>query len=95
MALTVRGRRTAYDNIAAGAATGREMTIAGETVSRQEVYGGGHVVSTSDGEQFITKIAADTVSASDAAAQGIENLVGGEDPGDEALATSDFPGFSS
>jgi len=95
MALTVRGRRTAYDNIAAGEAAGREMTINGNTVSRQEVYGGGHVVSTSDGEQDITKIVADTVSASDAGAQGIENLVVAEDPGDEALATSDHPGFSS
>jgi len=35
------------------------------------------------------------VSASDAGAQGIENLVVAEDPGDEALATSDHPGFSS
>ena len=33
MARTIRGRRTAFDNIAAGSATGPERTIAGDSVS--------------------------------------------------------------
>jgi hypothetical protein len=40
MAFTLRGRRTAFDNIAVGSATGRERTISGgggETVTQ---YGG-------------------------------------------------------
>ena len=92
---TIRGRRAAYDNIAAGEAAGKEMTILGNTVSKHEVYGGGFVVSTSDGDHAITKIVADTVSTSDAAFQGPENMTVGVDPTDEALATSDHPGFSS
>jgi hypothetical protein len=95
MSTTIRGRRAAYDNIASGEATGRELTILGDTASNQEVYGGGFVNSTSNNERHITKIAADTVSTSDAGVQGPENLVAGEDPGNEALATSDFPGFTS
>lgn len=95
MALTVRGRRTAYDNIANGSAAGRELTIAGDTVSKQEMYGGGYMVSTSNNEHQITNIANDGVSTSDSDVQNVENLVVAEDPGDEALATSDFPGFTS
>lgn len=95
MTVTIRGRRTAYDNIANGSATGRELTIAGDTVSKQEMYGGGYMVSTSNNEHQITNIANDGVSTSDSDVQNIENLVPAEDPGDEALATSDFPGFTS
>lgn len=96
MSVTLRGRRTAYDNIAAGSATGRELTIAGDTVSKQEVYGGGYMTSTSNNEHDITNIAGpDGVSTSDSDFQGPENLVAAEDPGDEALATSDNPGFTS
>lgn len=73
MSVTRRGRRTAYDNIAAGSATGRELTIAGDTVSLQEVYGGGYVVSTSNNEHDITNISADGVSTSNAA-PGPENM---------------------
>lgn len=92
MALTVRGKRTAYDNIAAGSATGRELTIAGNTVSKQERYGGGYNVSTSNYEHAITKIVADTVSASDAAVQGPENMTAAVDPTDENTGSSNTAG---
>ena len=49
MAVTLRLRRTAYDNIAAGAATGVERTFT-DTVSRFERYGGGYYTSTSNGD---------------------------------------------
>jgi hypothetical protein len=97
MSITLRGRRVAFDNIAAGAAIStRENTILGESTSVVEVYGGGTLTSTSTGEMNITNIAVDAgVSTSDAEFQGPENLVVAEDPGNEALATSDFPGFTS
>jgi hypothetical protein len=97
MSVTLRGRRTAFDNIAAGSAiTTRENTILSESTSVVEVYGGGTLTSTSTGEMNITNIAVDAgVSTSDAEFQGPENLVVAEDPGNEALATSDFPGFTS
>jgi hypothetical protein len=41
------------------------------------------------------QLSGDATSTSDAGFQGPENLVAAEDPGDEALATSDFPGFTS
>lgn len=82
MAVTVRGRRTAYDNIASGAATGRELTIAGSTASDQEVYGGGHVNSTSNNERDITNIDAAGTSVSNTA-PGPDNMTGGVDPTDE------------
>lgn len=46
MATVIRGRRAAYDNIAAGEATGRERTHT-DTVSPKQLYGGGRVTSTS------------------------------------------------
>ena len=97
MSYDERGRRTRYDNIAAGEAlTTKENLIYGDTVSRHEVYGGGVMTSTSNDERDITNIAVDAgTSTSDAGFQGPENLVAGEDPGNEALATSDFPGFTS
>ena len=84
MTLTVRGRRTAYDNIAVASATGRELTIRGDTVSVQEVYGGGYMVSTSNNEHQITNIVIDAgTSTSDAEFQGPENITRAEDPGNE------------
>ena len=49
MAFTSRGRRQAYDNIAAGSTTGYERTRT-DTVSRFERYGGGFYTSTSTGD---------------------------------------------
>ena len=88
MALTLRGRRTRYDNIAVGSAAGRELTIAGDTVSKQEVYGGGYMVSTSNYEHAITNIrnegqSGDATSTSDAGFQGPENGNVAENPADE------------
>lgn len=40
MAFNLRNRRVAFDNIAAGSATGRERTVAGSLPST-ELYGGG------------------------------------------------------
>ena len=57
MAVTDRGRRIRYDNIAIGSATGPERTIAGETVSPTEQYGGGHGTSTSTGTAWHTAVA--------------------------------------
>lgn len=108
MALTVRGRRTAFDNIAVASATGRENTIAGETASVQEVYGGGYMVSTSNNERDITNIQSGGVSVSNTA-PGPENngdgtravaLVGGTatdmdttDPTNENTGSSNTAGF--
>ena len=81
MTVTLRGRRTAYDNIAAGSATGRERTIAGDTVSNHEMYGGGFCTSTSTGDVWHSNVRMG-VSVSDQAANGTvdggaihENLV--------------------
>jgi hypothetical protein len=82
MAVTVRARRTAYDNIAAGSATGRELTIAGDTASNQEVYGGGYVNSTSNNERHITNLDAAGTSVSNTA-PGPENMTAAVDPTDE------------
>jgi hypothetical protein len=86
MAYTERGRRTRYDNIAAGSAlSSKENTILGNTVSVVEVYGGGTRTSTSNEERDITNISVGTVSTSDAAFQGPENGGVAEDPTDERL----------
>lgn len=87
MAYTERGRRTRYDNIAAGSAiTSKENTILGNTVSVVEVYGGGHRTSTSNEERDITNIVVDSgTSTSDAGFQGPENMTGGVDPTDEKV----------
>ncbi len=60
MAFTDNGRRTAYDNIASGSATGRELNHLGETVSVINQQGGGTMTSTSTGEAFHTNIEAGT-----------------------------------
>jgi hypothetical protein len=86
MAYTERGRRTRYDNIAAGSAvSSKENTINGNTVSVVEVYGGGTMTSTSNEERDITNISVGTVSTSDAAFQGPDNAGVAVDPTDERL----------
>ena len=76
MAVTLRARRTRYDNIAAGSATGNEFLVAGETVSRIEMHGGGVRTSTSNAEAWQTNVQAG-VSTSE---QGQGAAVGGEMP---------------
>ncbi len=56
MAVTLRARRTRYDNIAAGSATGNEFLVAGETVSRKELHGGGYCTSTSAGDAWHSNV---------------------------------------
>lgn len=74
MALTDRGRRTRYDNIAAGAAiTTRENTIDGNTVSYQEKHGGGYYTSTSTEERQMTNVAAGVSTTDDNI--GPENII--------------------
>jgi hypothetical protein len=95
MSVTLRGRRTAFDNIAAGSAiTTRESTILSESTSVVEVYGGGTLTSTSTGEMNITNIAVDAgVSTSDAEFQGPENMTAAVDPIDENTGSSNVAGF--
>ena len=97
MAYTERGRRTRYDNIAAGSAiTTKENTIAGNTVSVVEVYGGGHMTSTSNEERDITNIVVDSgTSTSDAGFQGPDNMTGGVDPTNENAGSSNTPGAAT
>lgn len=101
MAVTERGRRTRYDNIAAGSAiTTKENTILGNTVSVVEVYGGGTMTSTSNAEANITNIrdeggSGDATSTSDAGFQGPENMTAGVDPTDERTASSNVVGVTT
>ncbi len=74
MATTLRGRRAAYDNIAAGAATGAERTISGDSVSKVEMYGGGFRTSTSTGEAWCNNVVAGTSVTN---AEGVTNVAGG------------------
>ena len=83
MAVTQRGRRTRYDNIAQGSATGPERTISGDTVSKVEMHGGGFCTSTSNGDEWHTNVAAG-VSTSE---QALTNVVGGELP-ENVVATA-------
>lgn len=90
MSYTIRGRTVAYDNIAVGAATGKEQTVAGST-GLAEIYPGGVGDSTVD-VAHVTNIlqGANTTDVSD------EHItVGGAAPTEDALATSDHPGFTS
>lgn len=96
MAVTKRGRRTAYDNIAQGSAAGAERTYT-DSVSRVEIYGGGYQTSTSTGDEWHTNVNAGA-SVSDLVSPGTvpENItVAAAAPSEEALATSDHPGFTS
>lgn len=67
MAVNRRGRRTAYDNIAIASATGRERTVAGDTVSVIEIHGGGTCTSTSTGDVWHTNVAVGDVVTDQAA----------------------------
>ena len=96
MTVTSRGRRTRYDNIAAGSATGRERTYAGleaNAASVQEVYGGGYTVSTSNNERDITNIQAGAVVSD--VPPGPENMTVAVDPTDERVASSNVAGYVS
>lgn len=84
MARTLRARRTAYDNISAGNATGAERTIAGDTVSKIELHGGGFATSTSTGDEWHTNVA-NGVSVSD---QTLMTAVGGEMPENVVVAAT-------
>ena len=75
MAVTQRGRRTRYDNIAAGSATGPERTFT-DTVTKVEIHGGGYRTSRSNAEEHHSNVAAG-VSVSE---QGQGAVVGGELP---------------
>ena len=82
MAVTKRGRRTAYDNIAAGSAAGLERTNA-ETVTVNERHGGGTYTSTSTGDALEghTNVAAGTSVSDDNL--GPDNMTQGTVPTDE------------
>ena len=84
MATTQRARRTRYDNIAQGSATGPERTIAGDTVSKVELHGGGFCTSTSNGDEWHSNVQAG-VSTSE---QALMNAVGGELPENIVVAAT-------
>jgi hypothetical protein len=99
MATRLRGRRAAFDNIAAGATAGAERTIAGDTVSKVEMYGGGFRTSTSTGEAWYSNLEVGT-SVSNVAADG--TVAGGAVPEqhiaavtntEERTGSSNMPGF--
>lgn len=75
MPAKIRGKQVAYDNIAQGSAYAPsnaalgERTIAGETVSYHEMYGGGYCTSTSTGDVWHTNVAAGA-SVTDTVADG-------------------------
>lgn len=58
MSVNSRGRRIRFDNIAVGSSgvAGNERTIAGDSVSSLEMYGGGRCTSTSTGDQWHTNV---------------------------------------
>ena len=77
MSTVIRGRRVRYDNIAIGSAlTTPEKVIAGQTVTVNEIYGGGFMTSTSTGDTWQSNVKAGT-SVSDEVSPGVmqENLV--------------------
>lgn len=67
MSINSRGRRDRYDNIAIASATGRERTIAGDSVSVIEMHGGGTCTSTSNGDAWHTNVAVGNVVTDQAA----------------------------
>lgn len=82
MAVTKRGRRTAYDNIATGSIAGQERTFT-NTVTENERLGGGIFTSTSTGDNLVghSNIAA---GSSVSESNNPENLiVAGSADGDE------------
>ena len=94
MAVIQRLRRTAYDNIARGSATGVERTVAGETVSWLERHGGGRYTSTStevgSGGLGQTNVAAGTSTTDDNF--GPDNMTAAVNPTDERIASSNTAG---
>ena len=87
MSVRLRGRKVGYDNIASGSAYGGsggslgERTVAGETVSMVEMYGGGYRTSTSTGDVWHSNVQAGS-SVTDQTADGtvaggpvIENII--------------------
>ena len=90
MSTTLRLRRAAYDNIAAGSATGRERTISGDTVSRIEMFGGGYMTSTSTGDTEHSNVA---VGASVTEGNLPDNMTVGVVPTDELVGASNTLGF--
>lgn len=84
MATRLRGRRTGYDNIAQGEVYGGpsggslgERTVAGDTVSKVEIHGGGFRTSTSTGDEWHSNVAQGS-SVSDLVADG--TVAGGAMP---------------
>lgn len=91
MSYSVRGKTCGYDNIAVGEATGKERTITGDT-GLAEIYPSGYGDSTIANQAHITNIAA---GSNDTDVSHEHLTVVAETPTDEALATSDHPGFTS
>lgn len=102
MSTVLRGKRAAYDNIANGSATGPERTIAGDTVSKVEMPGGGFRTSTSTGDEWHTNVAGGS-SVTDQVADGTvaagavpENLVAAATTNtNEELGSSNIDGMTS
>lgn len=82
MSITNRGRRRGYDNVASGSAYGRELLIAGSTVSVQIMIGGGRYTSTSTAEADHSNISAGT-SVSEQLLR--DNIAAGSTVGDENM----------
>lgn len=91
MPIKIRGKRAAYDNIAAGEKVGGpsggsmgERTISGDTVSPVEMPGGGFRTSTSTGEAWHTNVKVGTSTTDDLADGTVaggaqaENLISGQ-----------------
>lgn len=80
MSTTERGRRQRYDNISVGNAGGAERLIAGDTVSKVEMSGGGFRTSTSNAEAWHSNLTAGTSVSNDA------------EPGENAVEKGSAPG---
>lgn len=61
MAVTLRGRKTAYDNAAVGSATGTERTITGDAPPSQKVGGLDNIAV---GSAYPTTVIADDIQVS-------------------------------
>ena len=96
MAVTQRARRLRYDNIAAGSATGNERTVRGDTVTVNELYGGGTCTSTSTGDTNRSNIAVGASVSDGADPDNMGNGAGGTtDPTDENTGSSNTAGFAT
>ena len=87
MTVTLRQRRTAYDNISSGNAAGKERTVRGDA-GVTELYGGGYGTGSTDsvGRNNITPGTTD---------QGPDNQAGATDPTDERTGSSNVAGFAT